>query len=148
MKVSLNVRNVAQFALAMAMSAGLAVAANAQTVLIDFGRTGSFRGIDVPAPDANGNYWNSITPGPYIPNLIDLNNVATTIDIGFDTPVGTDSFNGPAGATTFPVPTAAEIAATDIDAGGSAIWESTKRQSILPQDRAWQTIESASNSRN
>ncbi len=35
--------------------------------------------------------------------------------MGFDTAVGTDSFNGPAGVTTIP-PTPAEIAATDIDA--------------------------------
>lgn len=115
MKVKLRFENAAHFVVAMMMLACLAVSASAQTVLIDFGRTGSFRGVSVPNPDQNGNYWNSIAPGPFIADLIDTNNAVTTIDIGFDTPVGTDSFNGPAGATTFPEPTAAEIAATDID---------------------------------
>jgi len=54
-------------------------------------------------------------PGLYYPNLIDISNAATTIDFGFSTPVGTDSYNGPAGPTSIP-PTAGEIAATDIDA--------------------------------
>jgi hypothetical protein len=34
-----------------------------------------------------------------IENLVDLENVPTTIDIGWDTPVGFDSYNGPAGPT-------------------------------------------------
>jgi hypothetical protein len=115
MKVTLRFESAARIAMAVAMAAGFVVSAKAQTVLIDFGRTGSFRGVNVPNPDPNGHSWNSITPGPFIADLIDFNNVATAIDIGFDTPVGTDSFNGPAGATSFP-PTAGEIAATDIDA--------------------------------
>jgi hypothetical protein len=114
MNANLCFERVARFVMAIVMGAGLAVSAKAQTVLIDFGRTGSFRGVSVPNPDQNGHFWNSITPGPFITDLIDLNNNATTIDIGFDTPVGTDSFNGPAGPTSFP-PTAAEVAATDID---------------------------------
>ena len=32
--------------------------------------------------------------------LIDINNAGTSIDFGFSSPVGTDSFNGPAGVTT------------------------------------------------
>lgn len=97
------------------MAAGITVSTQAQTVLVDFGNNGSFRGVTVPNPDAKGHTWNSIAPGAFISNMVDLNNNATTIDLGFDTPVGTDSFNGPAGATSFPNPTAAEIAATDID---------------------------------
>jgi hypothetical protein len=93
-----------------------AVAAPGQTVLIDFGGANSFRGVNVPAPDPNGHFWNSLTPGPFYTNLLDLTNTPTTLDFGFDTPVGTDSFNGPAGVTSFPNPTPAEIAATDIDA--------------------------------
>src|SRR5215213_2250719 len=116
MKVNLCPERVARLAMAIAMTAAMAVAANAQTVLVDFGSNASFRGVSVPAPDLNGHYWNSLTPGPFFANLIDINNTPTTIDLGFDTPVGTDSFNGPAGATSFPSPTAAEIAATDIDA--------------------------------
>jgi len=108
--------SIACFVTAMAMVAGLAISANAQTVLIDFGSDVSFRGVSVPNPDSNGNFWNSLTPGPFFADLIDIDGNGTTIDLGFDTPVGTDSFNGPAGATSFPDPTAAEIAATDIDA--------------------------------
>ena len=92
-----------------------AVSVRAQTVLVDFGNDNSFRGVSVPSPDANGNYWNSVVPGLPSTDLVDITNTATTIDLLFSTAVGTDSFNGPAGATTFPDPTAAEIAATDID---------------------------------
>lgn len=102
--------------IACVLALGVAASATAQTVLIDFGSVNSFRGVNAPSPDGNGNRWNSLTPGPFYPDLIDTAGALTTIDLGFDTPVGTDSFNGPAGATSFPFPTAAEIAATDIDA--------------------------------
>jgi hypothetical protein len=118
MKVHLR---VAHLMMALAIGASLAASAAAQTVLIDFGTDNSFRGVSVPNPDANGNYWNSLAPGAFFTNLIDVDNVATTIDFGFSTPVGTDSFNGPAGVTTFPDPTPAEIAATDIDAAALGI---------------------------
>ena len=75
--------------------------AKAQTVLVDFGNNTSFRGASVVNPDSKGNHWNSIAPGAFITNLIDTKNNATTIDLGFDTPVGTDSFNGPAGVTSY-----------------------------------------------
>jgi hypothetical protein len=97
------------FMLAVAMPAG------AQTVLIDFGNDASFRGRSVVNPDSNGNHWNSLAPGVPGLNLIDIENNATTIDLYFDTPVGTDSFNGPAGITSEP-PTPDEISATAIDA--------------------------------
>jgi hypothetical protein len=99
----------------IAIAVGVARAASAQTVLVDFGNNSSFRGASVPNPDVNGHFWNSIAPGAFVTNMVDINNNATTIDLGFDTSVGTDSFNGPAGVTSNP-PTAAEIAATDIDA--------------------------------
>lgn len=96
---------------------GLALSADAQTVLIDFGNNvNQFRGVPVPNPDPNGNTWNSLQPGLFYSNLVDTTNTATTIDFGFSTGVGTDSYNGPAGAVSFPAPTPAEIAATDIDA--------------------------------
>ena len=101
--------------MAMVLGASLAMSASAQTILIDFGNDNSFRGVSVPAPDQNGNYWNSQIPGLFYIDLIDENNNATPIDFGFSTPVGTDSYNGPAGPTSFPDPTPAEIAATDID---------------------------------
>jgi hypothetical protein len=86
-----------------------------QTVLIDFGSDTSFRGVSVVNPDVNGHYWNSVQPGNYIANMIDMTNGATTIDLGPDSGMGTDSYNGPAGPTSIP-PTPSEIAATDIDA--------------------------------
>jgi len=79
---------------------GQACFAATQTVLIDFGSNTSYRGLNVNNPDSNGNYWNSVQPGLFIPNLIDIDNNGTTIDLGWDTPVATDSYNGPAGATT------------------------------------------------
>ncbi len=116
MKVTRGLNHVAGSVLAIALGAALVSSATAQTVLIDFGSTNSFRGVNVPNPDSNGNYWNSLSPGPFYTDLIAIDGVATTIDFGFSTGVGTDSYNGPAGATSFPNPTAAELAATDIDA--------------------------------
>ena len=106
---------VASFVSMIAFMLDLAVYTSAQTVLIDFGSDTSFRGRSVVNPDTNGNYWNSLRPGVPGLNLIDIDNHATTIDLYFDTPVATDSFNGPAGVTSDP-PTPDEIAATDIDA--------------------------------
>jgi len=87
----------------------------AGAVLVDFGNAASFRGVGVTNPDAIGNYWNGVAPGSYWSNMVDTTGSATTIDLGFSTAVGTDSYNGPAGATSNPV-TPAEIAATNIDA--------------------------------
>jgi hypothetical protein len=103
-------------AVALLMGIGLTGPAEAATVLVDFGSNASFRGISVPNPDANGNCWNSMVPGAFVANMVDTTNTATTIDLGFDTPVATDSYNGPAGPTSFPNPTPAEVAATDINA--------------------------------
>jgi hypothetical protein len=99
-----------------------------QELLIDFGSNTSFRGLSVPNPvtstssanpAAQGKYWNSLQPGLLASNLIDTTNVATTVQIGWDTPVGTDSYNGPAGPTQ-PVPPqfptyASYLPFTDID---------------------------------
>src|SRR6185312_164729 len=82
-----------------ALVAGIAVAANAQTVLIDFGNDASFRGATVPNPDPNNNYWTSMRTGVFYQNLVDIHNNPTTIDFGFSTGVATDSYNGPAGPT-------------------------------------------------
>jgi hypothetical protein len=94
---------------------GLAVSANAQTVLVDFGTNLSFRGASSPNPDPNGHFWNNYFPGVSFTNFKDINNNPTTIDFGPDgTGVGTDSYNGPAGDTSVP-PTSSHVAATDID---------------------------------
>ena len=84
---------------AFALRVGCASSASAQTVLIDFGNDASYRGLSVSNPDTNGNYWNSLQPGIFVENLIGIDNTATTIDVGWDTPVGMDSYNGPAGPT-------------------------------------------------
>jgi hypothetical protein len=101
--------------LATVLVGGLAVSAGAQTVLLDLGNSSSFRGVNVTNPDANGHHWNSVWAGAFYPNIVDINGNATPIDFGFSADGGNDSFNGPAGVTSNP-PTAAEIAATDIDA--------------------------------
>src|SRR4030095_9481216 len=100
--------------LAIASSLFIASSAMAATVLIDFGNNNSYRGVSAPNPDPNGNFWNSLQTGLFYQNLINTSNSPTTIDFGFSTGVGTDSFNGPAGVTSNP-PTPAEIAATDIN---------------------------------
>ena len=121
MKITQRFASMAGAVLALAMVASLAGSAGAQTVLIDFGNNLSFRGVTVPNPDPNGNSWNSLFPGVFYTDLVDTTNSPTTIDFGFSTAVGTDSFNGPAGVTSFPNPTPAEIAATDIDTAALGI---------------------------
>lgn len=85
-------------------------------VLIDFGTTRTFRGASVPGLDSNGNTWNSLDSWQYWTDLTDTTGAVTTVDLGFVTGPGTDSYNGPAGATANPA-TTAHIAATDIDSG-------------------------------
>src|SRR6266404_3951955 len=68
----------AGFAVALITGLGLVGSAGgsagAATILVDFGSNASFRGVSVPAPDVNGNYWNSIIPGAYIPNMFNTSN--------------------------------------------------------------------------
>jgi hypothetical protein len=116
MKATLCFERFCGFAMAIALISGIAVSASAQTVLIDFGNDNSFRGATTISPDTNGHYWTSMAPGNYYTNLVDINNVGTGINFGFSTPVGTDSYNGPAGAVVNWPPSPAELAATDIDA--------------------------------
>ncbi len=87
-----------------------------QEWLVDFGNNAAqYRGIPVTNPDPNGHYWNSIQPGLLVSNMVDKNNTTTTLQLGWDTPVGTDSYNGPAGDTSFGTP-ADNVGFTDIDA--------------------------------
>jgi hypothetical protein len=112
------VRRAAGFAVAALITgAGLTRSANAAAapVLIDFGNDQSFRGATVHNPDQHGNYWNSMRTGVFYQNLVDTTNTPTTIDFGFSTPVGTDSYNGPAGPTAGQPLSQAEIDAADID---------------------------------
>jgi len=103
-------------ALLIALTSSLAITnpAQAATVLFDFGSNGSFRGVSVPNPDPNGNYWNSLQTGIFYQNMVDTTNTPTTIDFGFSTGVGTDSYNGPAGDTSAGTP-ASHVPDTDID---------------------------------
>ncbi len=111
---------LALFVAAFVLTAGLMASAPAQTVLFDFGNDNSFRGLTVPNPDANGNYWNSFQTGVFYQNLIDVDNNPTTIDFGFSTPVATDSFNGPAGPTNA-LTLQTDVTFTDIDAAALGI---------------------------
>lgn len=84
--------------------------AQAETILFDFGDDGSFRGASVVNPDLNGSYWNSEGPGVPILDAVTTTNGSTLVDLYFDTGVGTDSYNGPAGPTDVNT-----VADTDID---------------------------------
>src|SRR4051812_42712614 len=81
-----------------------------QEWLIDFGNDTTYRSISVHNPSvsdnpaAAGNYWNSLQPGVLASNLVDKLNTPTTLQIGYDTPMGFDSYNGPAGDTSFGTP--------------------------------------------
>lgn len=96
------------------ISLGCAIHAFSQTILVDFGTDASYRGVSVPAPDANGNHWNGFAPGDFLSGMIDTTNGTTTVTLGFSTPIATDSYNGPAGETSDP-PTVDELTNTVLD---------------------------------
>jgi hypothetical protein len=115
MNSNVCVERARRIAIAFAVVCGMTTSAGAQTILLDLGNSSSFRGVNVTNPDINGNHWNSVWAGAFYPNIVDIDGNATAVDFGFGNDGGNDSFNGPAGVTSLP-PTAAEIAATDIDA--------------------------------
>ena len=80
----------------------LAPAANAASILIDFGNDDSFRGVSTASPDVNGNHWTSVWSGAFYTNLVDTTGSPTDVNFGFSTAPGTDYFNGPSGATADP----------------------------------------------
>jgi PEP-CTERM motif len=92
----------ARVALVMAMVAGLAASASAQKILFDLGATGDFRSVSVPNPDPNGHFWNSVSSCCFFPNLVATNGNPTTVNFGFVSAAGNDSYNGPAGPTDPP----------------------------------------------
>jgi hypothetical protein len=69
-------------------------------ILIDFGNNISYRCAATVNPDVNGNYWNSVYSGAYYSNLLNADGTASTIDFGFGSAPGVDSYNGPAGDTS------------------------------------------------
>jgi len=115
MKATLYLARITSIGFAVIIGVGIAASAVAQTVLVDFGTNLTFRGASSPNPDPKGHYWNNYAPGSFFQDFKDINNNPTTIDFGADgTGVGTDSYNGPAGATDTP-PTSSHVPATDID---------------------------------
>ncbi len=113
-----NMMTVSVLAILLAVGLNLPAPAYGETVLIDFGNDSSWGGVTTPSPDVNGNYWTSVWSDAYYPDMVDIDGNPTTIDFGFAPggAGGTDSYNGPAGVTSQPDPTPANIAATDIDA--------------------------------
>jgi hypothetical protein len=93
----------------------LAGSAAADIILVDFGNDSSFRGASQVGVDANGNTWNSVWSGAFYSGLLNTDGDATTVNFGFTSAGGTDSFNGPAGATANPI-TPTQIDSVDIDA--------------------------------
>ena len=93
--------------------------AEARTFLVDLNSSKGFRGADPVSPDANGNHWNAfphpVTGSSQLNGIVATDGAASTVDFGASTPFGSDSYNGPAGATAEPV-TQAMVDATDIDA--------------------------------
>lgn len=63
MKVNLNLGRLALMLAATVMGLAISASVNAQTVLIDLGNDQGYRSVDVPNPDVNGNYWNSVWSG-------------------------------------------------------------------------------------
>ncbi len=90
--------------LAAAVGAGAFVlaapAATAQTVLIDFGADSTYRGASVVNPDPNGNHWTSVDSAQFYADIVGIDGVQTSVDFGFSSATGTDSYNGPAGTAT------------------------------------------------
>ncbi len=72
------------------------------TVLIGFGNNQSYRGINTPSPDRQGNFWNSVWAGAFNSPLTNAAGGVTTMGLGFHTAAGTDYYNGPSGATQNP----------------------------------------------
>jgi len=113
MNVIIDAKRCACLVSALLLLVGQATFVHAQKILIDFGSSTSYRGISVPNPDPNGHYWNSNQPG-LLMDLVDVNNAATGMQLGWITQVGTDSYNGPAGDTSFGSP-AVNVPFTDVD---------------------------------
>lgn len=99
----------------LAFGLNLVASVYGATILVDFGNASSWRGVDTPSQDGNGNSWNCVWSGAYYPNLVDIDGNVTAVDFGFSLAGGTDSYNSPAGVTSSPI-TQAMIDATDIDA--------------------------------
>jgi hypothetical protein len=72
------------------------------TVLLDFGDSRSYRGVNTPSPDIRGNFWNSVGAGAFNSPLTNAAGAVTTMSLEFGFSAGTDYYNGPSGATQNP----------------------------------------------
>jgi hypothetical protein len=115
MKVNLCFGKLASLSLATVLMVGPVASANAQKILFDLGATGDFRSVSVPNPDPNGHYWNSVSSCCFFPNLLDTNGNTTSVNFGFTSASGNDSYNGPAGPTD-PPPFLSYLPGTTINA--------------------------------
>lgn len=82
------------------MVCSIPVPVTAERLLIDFGNDVSYRGRSVDNPDKNSNYWNSVDSSVYWTDLLYADGSTSSIDFGFSSAEGNDSYNGPAGPTT------------------------------------------------
>ena len=98
----------------------------AQTWLIDFGATNSYRGASQVGADANGNQWNSVVPNWYVGGLKTVTGASSTIDYAGPSGIGLDSFNGPLGGNVSNPLTAAQVDAVVIDSGALGILGGSK----------------------
>ncbi|MDF7824123.1 hypothetical protein P4B35_08875 [Pontiellaceae bacterium B12227] len=93
-------KNQIRTVVAMIAALGLGSGVNAEKILVDFGNDGAYRSLSVSEPDENGNYWNEVGAGADPSNMVTTVNSASTIHLLRVNGHGTDSFNGPAGATS------------------------------------------------
>ena len=98
----------------------------AQTWLIDFGATNSWRGASQVGADANGNQWNSIVPYNYISGLKTITGTASTIDYAPPTGIAVDSYNGPLGTSVSNPLTTGQVDAVVIDSAALGILGGSK----------------------
>jgi hypothetical protein len=85
---------------ALIAALGFGSQVNAEKILVDFGNDGAYRSLSVSVPDENGNYWNEVGAGADPSNMVTTANSVSTIHLLRVNGHGTDSFNGPAGATS------------------------------------------------
>ena len=123
---SASVKNLFRAVLLVAVSAGLSDDLRAQTWLIDFGATNSYRGASQVGADANGNQWNSVVPNWYVGGLKTVTGASSSIDYAPPSGVGIDSFNGPLGSNVSNPMTTGQVDAVVIDSAALGILGGSK----------------------
>jgi hypothetical protein len=89
----------------LALILGFALPAQGQEewlIAMGDGSASCYRGTNVPSPDSNGHYWNSVDPGHVFSGMSNTTGQATSLGMQFDYSNGNDSYNGPAGTTFNP----------------------------------------------